>query len=63
MSKTVQAVRLIRAPSPPEAQYDDERVVLRLARVALRSDPPRVRFIGRSGPGVPQGASPWLAFD
>jgi hypothetical protein len=63
MSRTVQPVRIIRAPSAPTPQSDDEHVVLRLAREALRGDPPTVRFIGRSGPGVPQGAPPWLAFD
>ena len=63
MSEVLQPTRIARSPSTSTPRYDDEHVVLRLAREALRSDPPSVRFIGRSGPGAPQGALPWLAFD
>jgi hypothetical protein len=62
MSEAMQPTRVARSSSatPPA---DDEHIVLRLARDALRADPPSVRFIGRSGPVMPQGALPWLAFD
>jgi hypothetical protein len=40
---------------------DDEHVVLRLAREALRSDPPSVRFVGRLGRREPQRPLPGVA--
>jgi len=63
MSEATQPTRIARSPSTSAPRHGDEHVVLRLARDALRSDPPSVRFIGRSGPVAPQGALPWLAFD
>jgi hypothetical protein len=57
MSGRVQAERILSKPAG-----DDEHVVLRLAREALRQDPPRVQFVGRSGRAA-QGALPWLACD
>jgi hypothetical protein len=62
MSEALQPTRIARSSSaaPPAG---DEHTVLRLARDALRADPPSVRFIGRSGPAMPQGALPWLAYD
>jgi hypothetical protein len=64
MSEAAQPARIARSPAPSAGpEDDDDRVVLRLAREALRSDPPSVRFIGRSGPVSPQGALPWRAFD
>jgi hypothetical protein len=62
MSEAAQPTRIARPPADAGPE-DDDRVVLRLAREALRSDPPSVRFIGRSGPVSPQGALPWRAFD
>jgi hypothetical protein len=63
MSEAMQPTRITRSPSSSASRQDDEHVVLRLAREALRADPPSVRFIGRTGPVAPQGALPWLAFD
>ena len=63
MSEAMQPTRITRSPSSSASRQDDEHVVLRLAREALRDDPPSVRFIGRTGPVAPQGALPWLAFD
>lgn len=60
MSQRLQAERII---SRPAQESDDERLVLRLAREALRQDPPRVRFVGRSAAGSGQGALPWPAYD
>ena len=65
MTKTMQAGRITRASSnslPPTAAGDDH-VVLRLAREALRANPPSVRFIARSVARRDQGAPPWPAFD
>jgi hypothetical protein len=59
MSQHLQAERIVSRP----AQLEDEHVVLRLAREALRQDPPRVRFIGRPAAGSGQGALPWPAYD
>jgi hypothetical protein len=54
--------RTTRVASMPAAP-DEDRVVLRLAREALRANPPRVRFIGKTGAVAPQGALPWPAYD
>jgi hypothetical protein len=61
MSQHMQAERIVSRPAQPGR--DDDHVVLRLAREALRQDPPRVRFVGRSVAGSDQGALPWRAFD
>jgi hypothetical protein len=63
MSEATQPTRIARSPSISASRPDDEHVVLRLAREALRADPPAVRFVGRSGPVSPQGAFTWRAFD
>jgi hypothetical protein len=63
MSEATQPTRIAQSPSTSTPGNDDDRVVLRLAREALRSDPPSVRFVGRTGPVSPQGALPWLAYD
>jgi hypothetical protein len=63
MSEATQPTRIARSPSSSAPHLEDERLVLRLAREALRSDPPSVRFVGRTGPVSPQGALPWLACD
>jgi len=58
MSERLRADRIVSRPA-----QDDEHVVLRLAREPLRQDPPRVKFVGRSGPSTAQGALPWRAYD
>jgi hypothetical protein len=58
MSHRLQTVRIVSNPL-----QGDEQIVLRLARAALRQDPPRIQFVGRSGRAVAQGALPWRAFD
>ena len=58
MSERRQTERIVSKPA-----RDDEHIVLRLAREALRQDPPRVQFVGRSGRGSAQGALSWRAFD
>jgi hypothetical protein len=63
MSEAIQPTRIARSPSTSASHDDDDHVVLRLAREALRSDPPSVRFIGRSGPVSPQGALQWPVYD
>jgi hypothetical protein len=63
MSEATQPTRIARSSSTSTSSADDEHVILRLAREALRADPPSVRFVGRSGPVSPQGALPWRAFD
>jgi hypothetical protein len=57
MSGRLQTSRIVSKPA-----QDDEHVVLRLAREALRQDPPRIQFIGRSGHAA-QGALSWHTFD
>jgi hypothetical protein len=57
MSDRLRTERIASKPS-----QDDEHIVLRLAREALRQDPPRVQFVGRTGRGSAQGALPWRAF-
>jgi len=61
MSHRLNAERVVSRPAHQE--LDDDRVVLRLVRDALRQDPPRVRFVGRSAAGSGQGALPWPAYD
>jgi hypothetical protein len=56
MSGRLQTDRIVSKPA-----RDDEHVVLRLAREALRQDPPRIQFVGKSGRAA-QGALPWHAF-
>jgi hypothetical protein len=56
MSRRLQTERIVSKPA-----RDDEHIVLRLAREALRQDPPRVQFVGKSG-RTAQGALPWHAF-
>jgi hypothetical protein len=63
MTKATQPTRIARSPSTSASLQDDGHVILRLAREALRADPPAVRFVGRSGPVSPQGALPWRAYD
>ena len=63
MSEATQPTRIARSPTTSAPRQDDEHVILRLAREALRADPPSVRFVGRSGPVSPQGALPWRAYD
>ena len=58
MSERLQTERIVSRPA-----RDDDHVVLRIAREALRQDPPRVQFVGRSGRAAAQGALPWRAFD
>jgi hypothetical protein len=58
MSERLERERIVSKPD-----RDDDHVVLRLAREALRQDPPRVQFVGRSGRSAAQGALPWRAFD
>jgi hypothetical protein len=67
MNKAMQAGRITRAPSSslaPTAANDDH-VVLRLSRDALRANPPTVRFVGR--PVARDRSFPgrmlWRAFD
>ena len=57
MSERLRTERIV-----SKLSQDDEHVVLRLAREALRQDPPRVQFVGRSDRGQAQGALPWRAF-
>ena len=68
MSKALQAGRITGASSNalPATAASDDHVVLRLARDALRANPPAVRFIGRSVARSDQsflGRMPWRAFD
>ncbi|HEU0075827.1 MAG TPA: hypothetical protein VFS30_17640 [Dehalococcoidia bacterium] len=58
MSQRLQTERVAGKPS-----QGHEHTVLRLAREALRQDPPRIQFVGRSGRAAAQGALPWRAFD
>ena len=57
MSERLRTERIV-----SKLSQDDEHIVLRLAREALRQDPPRVQFVGRTGRGSAQGALPWRAF-
>ncbi len=49
--------RIVSSPS-----QNDEHVVLRLAREALRQDPPRVQFVGKSGQVQAQAVLTWPVF-
>ena len=57
MSQRLQTERILSKPD-----RDEEHIVLRLAREALRQDPPRVQFVGRSGRAAAPGALPWRVF-